>query len=364
MPAIRFSTLTKLSEVSSTPLDTLFPKVSFHLLDFKHDDYLIEMNAQEEEKIDRLFNTLNPPQGNSEYTPLLQKINKSKLSINLLKNAPFRQSRNAYGTAGALAGGLNLIFTNLFALGALSSILILGPAVIAGGWVYWRGKREEHQINMDLDAELYCKQLSILTKYQELLELRKESTPLCEKVEIETKPLKPHLIQNSKPHITYTVMKPYKEKRGLLGNSFAHFWMNVLSACGLSVALIKFGVLGAAIALGGPLSWGIAAGIGLGIGLAFAYKRYQHLAKKIAHEKNMTELTAEENKLQREIVNLRTKQTETYKTKFKKFSSRENHAISQPTPAPTMQPQTTSAPTNLPSHEPPKPVNYYTPVIG
>lgn len=210
-----------------------------------------------------------------EYKHLLFEMKNAEEALAKLQNVPFRQSRNAYGFSTGIFGGINLIFSNLINIATLSSGAVVGiaaaPAVILGGYVYYRGYKEEQKIIADAQADLTAKKIQLMEAHKEsVIQRYNNRLNLRNHLNIDDVQLTP---------TPKTQLKLPKEKRSSLGNPLGHFIISTFSTLSLlSVIILKFGVIAAL--LGGPITWGIAVTIAVGVGAYFAYNRYCHLEAK------------------------------------------------------------------------------------
>ncbi len=217
-----------------------------------------------------------------EYNSLMTQLTETEDSINTLIATPFRQSRNAYGFSSSVVSAFNLVLANLVKCTiVIAAPLLIVPALLLGIYVYHRGKSEEEKINAELQAECFDKKVSLLLKHQESVRLRQQN---------------PHATQTLSS-VPQTKIKPIKEKRRLIGNSISHFIVSGGATVAMTYAAIKFGFLATLVAVGGPIAWGMALGIGILVGCYFGYKRYQHLSRKIEVEKKLARLAATDNNL-------------------------------------------------------------------
>ncbi len=307
--AIRLSSLKKLVLLTHTDLPSLFPDIPFHLLGEQYKDYLIVLNYAEEKTIHAILSEMD----NEE---ILQQIDKTKNAIHALKKATFRQTRNAFGAASGLFGAMSLFLINIVSWGIIANALLLtGPTLLLGGLIYWRGKREEKQINQDIEADFYEKTISLHLNYKKLIELKSENKQPY------SKPSCSPIVFAEEKSDRFNPIKPYKEKRHPIANPLSHFIFPALSTIGMCYSVTKMGLLGSAIVAGGPVCWGIAISMGCCAGLYFCYKRYHFLRKKIAVEENFVQLAHQEKNLENEIEYYKNQMSpvHTYKQLFTKF---------------------------------------------
>ncbi len=210
-----------------------------------------------------------------EYLLLIEEIQAAEAALIQLENSPFRQLRNAFGFGSGIVSGVNIVLGFfLYVTSAIAVPALVLPSIILGAYVYFRGRREESEINVDAQIELKAKKSYLINKFQISVEQRyqNQSTLIIDKA-LQTVPAKP------------------KEKRSILGNPFSHLIGSSIATLGIFNALIKF-TLFAAVIGGGPIAWGIAGGVALSVGIYFFYKRYHYLESKKNFENKMAILTA------------------------------------------------------------------------
>lgn len=292
--AVWQSTLDDINQTENSPLISI---------DEKEYDHTVPTNLAIENKIQALCNNMPYPDCSTchkalcgpqsketcgcphnasfqnSYIELTNQIEKTEKSLHELANAPFRQSRNAMGFSGSVFSGLNLLFSNIATNVPLIGIIViiaLAPLFL-GLYIYKRGKKEETQINAEHYANFVEEKIKALREHSNKVIASQTNTQMS----LLSKSIKP---------------KPEKEKRGIMGNSFSHFVVPSILTAGMIYAVLKYGLLASLIAAGGPVTWGIAIGVGIAVGCYFAYKRYQHLTKKIQFEENFHKLAALKNK--------------------------------------------------------------------
>jgi hypothetical protein len=178
-----------------------------------------------------------------EYLTLNNEIDAVEHALLELENSPFRQSRNAYSFSSGIFGGINFLLAHVACSAAVAGTSLIAPALLVGGYVYWRGKREEEKINADLQAEWMDKRISMLCKHREIVQLR-----------FEKRVPPPQDALFSLGIIPHAIIKPHKEKRSLFGNPLSHFIVPLLSATSITYSVMKIGILSVAM-LGGPIAW-------------------------------------------------------------------------------------------------------------
>lgn len=228
----------------------------------------------------------------AEYLLLKQDIDAAELAYSALVNAPFRQSRNAFGFAASIFGGINFFITNILPLSTAATCFAFTapPAVLFGGFVYLRGRREEQKINADYQADLIEKKINLLCKHQKAV-IQRCQNPLLQNNGDQI----PFLQTLSEP----TKPKPEKEKRDILGNPISHFIVGSLSTLAITYVVIKWGMLAPLVVAGGPIAWIIAAAMGIAVGSYFAYKRYNYLVAKKQLDAHIAVINAKDEDLQK-----------------------------------------------------------------
>jgi len=203
----------------------------------------------------------------------------------------FRQSRNAYGEGGIIFGAIKILFAPIVAfIGYIATCaLLVALPIVATLWVYGRGRREEIATNKDGEADLMEKKINFLCKHQDSVRKRQEyflKNPSAMKNSLQLK---------STPR---TSVKPHKEKRGILGNPFSHFFASGFATYIFLQSCVTFGIFGILTTfLSGGIGLGLIIGAALITGLVFGILRYQNLQAKIAYEKQLAILAAQENDL-------------------------------------------------------------------
>lgn len=310
--AIRFSSFKKLSAFTQIPLSNLFPDIPLYLSRDQTEDSLIVLSPEEQ---NRLYSIL----GKIDDEAISEQIYQSKKAVDKLKKTSFRQTRNAFGAATGLYGALSLFLINVVCWSiAVNAIVLFVPTLLLAGIIYWRGKREEKQINQDIEAEWFDKIIAIHLKYKKIKKLRSETG--------KTLVQSHRILLPKRKNIRLIKSKPYKEKRHRIANPISHFIFPALAVMGMSYSFIKMGLMGCAIVAGGPVSWGIAIGLGCFTGCYFCYKRYAFLQAKIKVEKNFNQLGQQKNKLDKEIQYLENEiisQKGSYHRIFTKFIPRD-----------------------------------------
>jgi hypothetical protein len=232
-----------------------------------------------------------------EYDMLVEKNKSIEKTLSHMMKLLFRPSRNAYGEVGIVSGGAKLIaevFGSVLAIGSYALLgFILTPAICAGAYVYYRDKKEELEYISDAQAELMEKKITIFCQHKAIVELR-EAAKLTPKRQLKNAINAPLPSKKSPLFLSensFHKPKPYKEKRGILGNPISHLIGSGLTAWSLlktTASLCAFIPGGIAVTL-------TIVGISLGVGAYFAYKRQKQLKNKIAFEQQMALLSAQES---------------------------------------------------------------------
>ena len=311
MPVVKWSTLNKLG----IDLRVEFPRLDIDALSETHHDYFIEINNFEQATLDRVIDQCSTCYGKlpcvcltasecEEYAQLSHHINEAYQAFSLLENTPFRQSRNSFGFTASMIGLVNTGVSLVTFPVVLASCLTFLPAMAVGGYVYYRGKREEMEINRDYATTLLDERVTLINSFKQKIELKNQIARHSSAVTHEAK-----LTSVKKKHSTlpYEKVKEYKEKRGILGNAFSHCLVPLSSSAGMIISLLKFGVVAGLIGLSGPAVWGIAIGVGLCVGGYFAYKRYKNLTYKKKLETCFHKLTHDKRDLELQNAALKNK---------------------------------------------------------
>ncbi len=309
MPVIKWSTLEKLNDFNVLSLQKAIPSLRMDLLQHAAGDYLIDITDDEKRALDALINPHF-----KKTSALLQSFDTLYQSYDLLKNTPFRQSRNAFGFTASMMGLVNagLSITSLSAIA--TSCLVFLPAIVAGVYVYYRGRREENQINEDHEATIFDEKVNVTLVLIEISQLKKEISE-TEEQDCKIQPETPIDTKSSEP--PYKKIKPYNEKRSTVGNSISHCLVPLSATSGMVLSFLKFGLLAKLVAISGPIGWAIAMGAGIFVGAYFSYKRYHNLTckkafeeQKHAFENQKKELEGKKERLQKQKDRLLTQKCE------------------------------------------------------
>lgn len=310
MPAIKWSTLKMLGSTTNINLQSEFPGLQIVALSQAKGDFFIDITEADKAKIDSFIAGCpecgNPlpcqsltENDNTEYKKILQNIDLAYRRFYLLKETPFRQSRNAFGFTSGLMGLANAALSLIELPVLLTSCLVFLPAILVGIYVYYRGKNEEYQINRDYEVKLFDEKLKVYTLFKEKINLQKTFS-------VELKPL-PTERPNVSPSYSappYEKINSYNEKRWPLGNAISHYLVSMGATTGMILSLLKLGALAGWIAASEPLGFGIAIGAGILTGGFFAYRRYNHLNYKKTFETNLHRLEQDKKKLESQIHTL------------------------------------------------------------
>ncbi len=282
MTVIKWTTLTKLN----IDLTSTFPRLEIDALSAASDDFYIELTEAEKTTIDTIIEQC--PQCKNKFPcrclteddcEFLQHIDQAYQAFHLLKNTPFRQSRNAFGFTSSMIGLANAGLS-MFTLSAVAAgCLIFLPALIFGGYVYYRGRSEEIEVNRDYETTLFDEKIKLMLLMQEKIKLKSEIETF-ENVHYVNLNIAALPRSNLTPTPSYEKVKNYKEKRGVLGNALSHCLVPFSASVGMLLSFFKVGLLAGLIGISGPAGWGVAMGVGLCVGSYFAYKRYKHLTYK------------------------------------------------------------------------------------
>ncbi len=296
MPTVWLSTLKNLThtlKVNPTELKRRFPEVETS----PDNDLPITISNENKDWLDEQYlNLLYPACGSctqsvlnchcerqsdyaalqAEHQTLITTLNATELSVQKLVASPFRQSRNAFGFAASIFGGINLALANVSLAAPALWVSLLLPSLLLGSYVYVRGRREEGKINADLQADFLDKKINLLSKECEAIALRCNNhlTTACEK---KTKPKLP------------------KEKRDIGGNSLGHFIGSSLATAGITYTAIKYGAFSTLVPVGSLLCWVTTGAMSSTVGAYFAYKRYTHLSNKVQTEMLFGRLVTQES---------------------------------------------------------------------
>lgn len=251
----------------------------------------------------------NNSNGDQEFLETFQKLDRAERALKEYKS--FRDERNGFGAGCSVIGATNFTLANFLACGVVATgLLLVLPALLVAGVVYYRGRCEENEMLRDTEAELNKRKADLICKYIEYTELRVNNpapriappTPISPKVMVvqtvnENNEHKDEILESKD-------IKPYKEKRSVLFNSASHFIFPFFATAAATSALLKFVAIAGLIAVGGPATWIITAVCAVGAGLYFRHKRKQNLTAKIELETSMSALAEEESRLDTSIAQM------------------------------------------------------------
>ena len=227
MPAIKWSTLKKLHDTRRINLGDILPNLQLSSLQHSINDYFINITIAE--KI-RLNNAIEESLGVNnhfdDHNQIQQMTDRAENTYNLLKKNPFRQSRNAFGFTSAMIGlvnsGIGLLSLSIY----MSSSLVFLPAIIIGIYIYFRGKKEESQINRDYETKIFDEKIKLIILTNEIIRLRN----ILPQYRITSLPSAANLAQTQPP---YEPVNPYSEKRWINANALSHYLVPLASTSGM-----------------------------------------------------------------------------------------------------------------------------------